>query len=1171
MRKLLLICFIICSLTGAIFAQQQVITQSGGLVTFPNAAKAASITVGLVIAGSPNPSSSTVIISGITGNNNKDTLSTYAANTSTTITPAITKTYVSFIVQAYWQGGNNVGIAVTVTPSGGNNPGQGPIYLQFQGVPTGACTSNQTANDVTTGNYYDCGPSGWVFVGPGSGGIGYPSGSGIPIVSSGSAWGTTLADPLVVGHGGTGTASTLTGIVRGGSPLTASEISGDATTSGSNAVTVVKINGTSLAGLATGIIKNTTATGVPSIAAAADVYGLFTSCTGSSGLFLKDGGTCAAPGGSGTVNNASQYAEPYYSASGSTNIISGLAPPAVNGTWQSVWNVSGAAAVTKTVTLGGVNVDTSNPATLLYSDRTSYLPWTSGTALALPAVTTCDTSHNFGCGMAFALQNTEGATLTVTPNAGQSDLIDGSATATLLNKFATFVYQQPYTSGAGAWNTVKFPTFAAFGSTCASALNWSTSTGFGCQTALPLSNLATQGANTVVANVTSGTAAPTAASIPSGIQNYVAGTGYNQATAHQMATPLACNDASGSGTAQTCTTSPTFTPAAKDCINYNPGTTNTGALTLNVNASTAAPVQKWLGSAVASGDVVANKTVTACYDGTNWQLDTIGNAPGGAVSSVNTLTGAVVIEAATAGQMAVSGGPGAALTGAADMTYSTHTFSTLTTGIFDWSAATSVASLKFPAVAGGTVLAGTDTANLSAPIQLVNTNSSNNNTSVGAIVGAAGTSTGGIGEVVFDVSGTGDIERWYSGGSVSNGVYTVGTLEMNLTAAGVLNASFAGPVAATTLAASSTVSGAGFSTYLASPPAIGGTSAAAGAFTTLSASSTVSGTGFSTYLASPPAIGGTARAAGSFTALAVGVTGTTSGVITGSGSASGTATLTWPATAGTTTNAITSSNNLSAPALVSTVTTGTPPLTVTSTTNVANLNAATVGGINLGTPVAGGIGYGTSTTQIGTAAAGTTGQIVLSGGTGAPTMIDFPERYFIPAANCNNATAGAGWSIPSGGTVTCRAGTNNLSGYVTITDTSSTFAQFTLMLPVDWDSATRPYIKFYFSSASDTTNGHTVIPQVKVSCPTAANGTTSDDATFSAAQSSSTVTFGGSAVANGFYNGSSVQFGSTQMTGCIAGGMMIVQVGRATDTATGNINFYGADVTFPRLVSVQAN
>jgi hypothetical protein len=84
------------------------------------------------------------------------------------------------------------------------------------------------------------------------------------------------------------------------------------------------------------------------------------------------------------------------------------------------------------------------------------------------------------------------------------------------------------------------------------------------------------------------------------------------------------------------------------------------------------------------------------------------------------------------------------------------------------------------------------------------------------------------------------------------------------------------PGAFTTLSASGAVSGVGFSNYLASPPAIGGTAAAAGAFTTLSASSTVSGVGFSNYLASPPAIGGTAAAAGSFTTL------TYTGTLTGS-------------------------------------------------------------------------------------------------------------------------------------------------------------------------------------------------------------------------------------------------------------------------------------------------
>ena len=56
----------------------------------------------------------------------------------------------------------------------------------------------------------------------------------------------------------------------------------------------------------------------------------------------------------------------------------------------------------------------------------------------------------------------------------------------------------------------------------------------------------------------------------------------------------------------------------------------------------------------------------------------------------------------------------------------------------------------------------------------------------------------------------------------------------NMTFSGtVLTSSFAGPVAATTLSASSTVSGTGFSTYLASPPAIGGAAAAAGTFTAI--------------------------------------------------------------------------------------------------------------------------------------------------------------------------------------------------------------------------------------------------------------------------------------------------------------------------------------------------
>jgi hypothetical protein len=240
-------------------------------------------------------------------------------------------------------------------------------------------------------------------------------------------------------------------------------------------------------------------------------------------------------------------------------------------------------------------------------------------------------------------------------------------------------------------------------------------------------------------------------------------------------------------------------------------------------------------------------------------------------------------------------------------------------------------------------------------------------------------------------------------------------------------------------------------------------------------------------------------------------------------------------------------------------------------TNLTGTGASFTAGAatNIASGAAGEIPYQTGAGATGFTSVGTAKQIPLSGGAGAPTFIDFPERFMVPAANCNNTTAGAGWSIGSGGTVTCRAGTNNLGGFVAITDTSSSFAQFTVSIPGDWDTGTRPYMGVAFESATDTTSGHTVIPEVAVSCPTATNGTSTDDVTLSAYQSLTTVTFGASAVAHGFYT-TSAQLGSTQMSGCVAGGFMVVSIGRATDTATGVIGFEYADITFPRLLVVGA-
>lgn len=196
----------------------------------------------------------------------------------------------------------------------------------------------------------------------------------------------------------------------------------------------------------------------------------------------------------------------------------------------------------------------------------------------------------------------------------------------------------------------------------------------------------------------------------------------------------------------------------------------------------------------------------------------------------------------------------------------------------------------------------------------------------------------------------------------------------------------------------------------------------------------------------------------------------------------------------------------------------------------------------------------------------TAGQIAIASSSSQIISGDLPERFLIPAANCSNTTAGNAWSIGSGGTVTCRAGTNNKGGYIPITDTSSTFAQFTIALPEDWDTATNPYIRFGVASA-DTTSAHTIIPAIQVSCA-AGGGTTTDDVTFNASHSLSTITL--NTTANQFWSTSNIQLNSTDMTGCSAGSMMTIQVGRATDTATSAF-FYYANVTFPRKPLTQAN
>jgi len=323
-----------------------------------------------------------------------------------------------------------------------------------------------------------------------------------------------------------------------------------------------------------------------------------------------------------------------------------------------------------------------------------------------------------------------------------------------------------------------------------------------------------------------------------------------------------------------------------------PGTAGTG---LDLWTNSAGVVTESLLASAAAGDIVVgtgttwsklagNASGTNCLQENASGVASWGACGGGGVTSVNTLTGAVVIEAATAGQMAVSGGAGAALTGAADMTYTTHTFATTTAGIFDWSAATGTAafkvpqtttntasaagvldfdttnknyhgyvngsdsiflnisaaptnndvlyaavasgntlvadagflytnivrkdttnagaaamtlnmsasttapSLQFPAVVGGAIVAGTSTANLSAPFVIQNTNSTNNNTSITLGITSPGTSTG---QTTLNINGAttgGDLTDWGTGGTWAAGVLSGQTIVAKVGIGGAITA-----------------------------------------------------------------------------------------------------------------------------------------------------------------------------------------------------------------------------------------------------------------------------------------------------------------------------------------------------------------------------------------------
>ena len=140
-----------------------------------------------------------------------------------------------------------------------------------------------------------------------------------------------------------------------------------------------ELNGTSLASLATGILKNTTTTGAPSIATSADVIADF-SGTCSSSTFLRGDGSCNTPAGGGNVSTSGSPANFQVGVWASGTTIGGVAPSATVGE-AFISNGSSANPGFSTSLAGVTSVNgTTIPAsqTLLYSGGALATP-SSGT------------------------------------------------------------------------------------------------------------------------------------------------------------------------------------------------------------------------------------------------------------------------------------------------------------------------------------------------------------------------------------------------------------------------------------------------------------------------------------------------------------------------------------------------------------------------------------------------------------------------------------------------------------------------------------------------------------------------------------------------------------------------------------------------------------------------
>ena len=203
---------------------------------------------------------------------------------------------------------------------------------------------------------------------------------------------------------------------------------GDAT--GATALTVKGINGTLLSGLSTGILKNTTTTGVPSIAVAADFPVLNQNTTGSAASFTGSlAGEVTGTQGATTVSNSAVinkvltgYTSTVGTVAATDNIVTAIGKLNANSSANANATHTGDATGATALTVKGIN------GTLLSGLSTGILKNTTTTGVPSIAVAadfpvlnqnTTGTAASFTGSLAGDVTGTQGATV-VTKLQGKS-------------------------------------------------------------------------------------------------------------------------------------------------------------------------------------------------------------------------------------------------------------------------------------------------------------------------------------------------------------------------------------------------------------------------------------------------------------------------------------------------------------------------------------------------------------------------------------------------------------------------------------------------------------------------------------------------------------------------------------------------------------------------------